>query len=368
MKEINIASVLQQKRKEKGITQDDLANYIGVSKASVSKWETGQSYPDITFLPQLAAYFNISIDDLMDYKPQMTKEDIRILYRRLAADFAAKPFDDVLSECREIIKKYFVCFPLVLQMGILILNHSMLVKDPERTAALIGEIKELFIRVKKESEDVDLCKQALFLEAYCCIALGDAISAMNLLEGTTAPYQSGEVLLSSAYQMVGKTEEAKATLQVGIYQHVVTLLGILPSYLLLVADDPERFEEALRRIVVVRDGFQIEKLHPSLLFNLYIAAAQGYLAQGNRERALDLLEEYEELGTGDIYPLKLQGDDFFHLIDPWLAEFDLGTGLPRDEKTIKESMVEVLTANPVFAALHEDIRYQKIAARLKKIC
>ena len=76
MKEINIAKVLVTKRKEKGITQDELANYIGVSKAAVSKWETGQSYPDVTFLPQLAAYFNISIDELIDYKPQMTKEDI----------------------------------------------------------------------------------------------------------------------------------------------------------------------------------------------------------------------------------------------------------------------------------------------------
>ena len=95
MKEINIARVLMNKRREKGITQDELASYIGVSKASVSKWETGQSYPDVTFLPQLAAYFNISIDELMDYRPQMTREDIRKLYRRLSADFAAKP----LAEC-----------------------------------------------------------------------------------------------------------------------------------------------------------------------------------------------------------------------------------------------------------------------------
>ena len=93
MKEINITNVLVKKRKEKGITQDELANYIGVSKASVSKWETGQSYPDITFLPMPASYFDISIDDLMDYKPQMTKEDIRKLYRKLSSDFTAKPFD-----------------------------------------------------------------------------------------------------------------------------------------------------------------------------------------------------------------------------------------------------------------------------------
>ena len=51
MNELNIAKTLVLKRKEKGITQEELAAYIGVSKASVSKWETGQSYPDITFLP-----------------------------------------------------------------------------------------------------------------------------------------------------------------------------------------------------------------------------------------------------------------------------------------------------------------------------
>ena len=123
MKEINIGRVLTKKRKEKGITQDELANYIGVSKASVSKWETEQSYPDVTFLPQLAAYFNISIDELMDYQPQMTKEDIRALYKNLSGKFASEPLETVLTECRTIIKKYYSCFPLLLQMGILMINH-----------------------------------------------------------------------------------------------------------------------------------------------------------------------------------------------------------------------------------------------------
>lgn len=41
----------------------------------------GMTYPDITLLPQLATYFNISIDELMRYEPQMTKEQIRSLYR-----------------------------------------------------------------------------------------------------------------------------------------------------------------------------------------------------------------------------------------------------------------------------------------------
>jgi len=113
MKEINIARTIVKMRREKGLTQEDIANYIGVSKASVSKWETGQSYPDITFLPQLATLFNISIDELMGYEPQMSKEDIRKLYVKLSADFASKPFDEVLNSCREIAKSIspaFTCY------------------------------------------------------------------------------------------------------------------------------------------------------------------------------------------------------------------------------------------------------------------
>ena len=63
MYKLKISKVILQKRKEKNITQEELAKYMEVTKASVSKWETGQSYPDILLLPKLATFFNISIDE-----------------------------------------------------------------------------------------------------------------------------------------------------------------------------------------------------------------------------------------------------------------------------------------------------------------
>ena len=77
MKEINIGRVLIKNRHKRGITQDELANHLGVSKGAVSKWETGSSLPDILLLPQLASYFYISIDELIGYQPQMEQEDIK---------------------------------------------------------------------------------------------------------------------------------------------------------------------------------------------------------------------------------------------------------------------------------------------------
>jgi transcriptional regulator with XRE-family HTH domain len=368
MKEINIASVLVNKRKEKGITQDNLANYIGVSKASVSKWETGQSYPDITFLPQLASYFNISIDDLMDYKPQMMKEDIRNLYHKLSADFASGPFDDVMTHCREIIKKYYACFPLLLQMGILIVNYCSLTRDKNQIASLIAEAKELFIQVKKESGDVKMADMALYMEAFCCINLGDPDTALELLEGKDAVALPPELLMSSAYQMTGRGDKAKAVLQVGIYQNIVVLFNYFPAYLILCTDAPERYEEVLRRAFTVAEAFDLKHLHPAVLIGLYISAAQGYIAQGNMDKALDMLQKYTQIVTGDIYPLSLHGDEFFNMLDSWLAELDLGTEMPRDEKTVKQSMADAIINNPVFSSLTDEPRFRRIAEKLKNNC
>lgn len=53
-------------RKIKGITQDELASAVGVSRQAVYKWECGQSYPEASKLIELKALFGISIDDLLD--------------------------------------------------------------------------------------------------------------------------------------------------------------------------------------------------------------------------------------------------------------------------------------------------------------
>ncbi|WP_085832295.1 helix-turn-helix domain-containing protein [Clostridium merdae] len=368
MKEINIAKVLVSKRKEKGITQDELANYIGVSKASVSKWETEQSYPDVTFLPQLAAYFNISVDELIDYKPQMTKEDIRKLYRSLSDDFTSKPFDSVMDACRKTIKKYYSCFPLLLQMGILMINHIELIKDAQKAASLTAEAKGLFIRVREECDDVLITRMALFMEALCNLISGNPDSVLKLLDGSVAPALPPESLLASAYQMTGRTEEAKSVLQVGMFQNIVVLFNFFTAYLTLCADVPSKFDEVLRRSLVIAETFDMRHLHPGVLVGLYISAAQGFIVQKKYDKALEMLQKYTEIVISDIYPLRLHGDAFFDCLHEWLDQLDLGTDLPRDEKTIRKSMYDVIVNNPVFSVLSDEPRFQCITEKLQRNC
>lgn len=58
------------------------------------------------------------------------------------------------------------------------------------------------------------------------------------------------------------------------------------------------------------------------LVKFYIISAQGYTMTGNTDKALEILEKYAELVTGDIYPLKIKGDDYFNLLEEWIEMLD----------------------------------------------
>jgi len=109
---LKISENIVRLRHEKKITQDELAEFLGVTKASVSKWETKQSFPDILLLPRLASYFDVTVDELLGYEPQLSREQIRCSYHSLAEDFAKKPFEEVMQESEALVRKYYSCYPI----------------------------------------------------------------------------------------------------------------------------------------------------------------------------------------------------------------------------------------------------------------
>ena len=68
---------LQELRKQKGLTQEDLAKELYVSRTAISKWESGRGYPGIDSLKSISSYFSVSIDELLSGKEilNLAKED-----------------------------------------------------------------------------------------------------------------------------------------------------------------------------------------------------------------------------------------------------------------------------------------------------
>ncbi|HWT77096.1 MAG TPA: helix-turn-helix domain-containing protein [Mobilitalea sp.] len=71
-----INTVIRNKRKELEMTQEQIADYLGVSTPAVNKWEKGTTYPDITLLPPLARILKIDLNTLLCFEEGMTTNEI----------------------------------------------------------------------------------------------------------------------------------------------------------------------------------------------------------------------------------------------------------------------------------------------------
>ncbi|NCB92735.1 MAG: XRE family transcriptional regulator [Clostridia bacterium] len=364
MGEINIAKRLIEERHKKKITQEGLASYIGVSKAAVSKWESGASFPDITYLPQLAAYFNISIDELMGYEPQMTKEDIRKKYNELKKRFAEEPFDAVLQVCEDLIKKYYSCFPFLLQMTVLLLNHAVLAKEPGK---IYEKAQELAQRVRTMSDDVNDAKEAATLEATIYLITGAPMKALDLMDEELRPMSQDIELRAQIYQSMGDMQKAREAYQIGMYQHLLLLIGGAAPYMMLYKDEYDRVMEIIDRTLQVVDIFKTDFLHPNATASIYITCAQIFCIHGENDKALDMLEKYVDLCKERFFPFTLHGDEYFDQLDEWFVGFDIGNGAPRSEKLIRESMLQVLKDNPFFTNIKDDVRYKNMIKKLEAV-
>lgn len=102
---ISLSEKLKSLRKEKNVSQEKLAEYLGVSFQAVSKWENGNTYPDILLLPDIARFYGITIDELL----QVEKiDEIRLFDEyedKAEALYRNGELDDVLVLWKEAYKQ-----------------------------------------------------------------------------------------------------------------------------------------------------------------------------------------------------------------------------------------------------------------------
>lgn len=365
--EMNIGPIIMAKRKEKKVTQQELANFIGVSKASVSKWETSQTYPDITLLPLLAAYFDITIDSLLTYEPQLDNHEIQRIYARLKESLETKSPEDVLATIRSFVRRYYSCYPFVLQMGMFLLNHADLLPGEEKIKTYTKEAQDLFIHVRTQAKDPDLITQALKYEAYTALNLQEFDQVLSILGDQVPVLFPIESLIAAAQQQKGESKQAVLTLQSAIYQYTTVFLSFLTNYLQLVIDDPDKFSETVSRGKSFEKLFNFQEMHPVALMNFQLSATFGYAQMEDETAALEMLQEFVEVLQGTTFPVVLHGDDYFDQIDEWLEHLEIGNQLPRDSMKVKEGLLEMVINNPTFAQFEDQEQVQEIFTKLRSI-
>ncbi|WP_274308763.1 helix-turn-helix domain-containing protein [Solibacillus daqui] len=363
MSNFRFAAIFMQKRKQLNVTQEDIARYVGISRAAVSKWEKGQSYPDISLLPKLAAYFNVTIDDLLGYEPQMNEQRIMKTYADLAAKFTKLPYEEVDMQIEELVEEYYSCFPFLLKMAQLYVNYFNLAQNKEEATE---KIQNLCIRVKEFSGDYKLVNEATIIEALSYILQGEPQKVLALL-GEDAKVQLGaEQLIATAQTMLGQTEKAKEIYQVNQYQYLLGMLCNASEMLMLEMPNTAYFEQIVTRVEVILDTFQIEKLNVNTALVFYLRAASGFAMQNRTEESLRCIERYVKICIHMDFPIRITGDAYFYLLEDWVKrEVNLNAQSPRDDESIKKSLYESVAENPMFESLKEHAQFISLVKNLQ---
>ena len=368
MDSLNIAENILRLRHERKMTQEQLAGFIGVTKASVSKWETGQSMPDIIILPQLASLFDVTVDELLGYVPQLPREQIQKLYQEFAAEFANCPFEEVFSQTQAYVKKYYSCYSFLFQICVLWLNHYTMAKGKERQKEILVLLSELCGHIRENCRDIRIADDVIVLQAMAHLQLGRMEEVVDALEEMARPDrltgQSG-VILMQAYQMAGEKEKAESLLQINIYNALISLVGISTNYISMHMDNLAACEITIKRIGQVEEAYCLRQLNPNLAAGFEFQAAMCYCLHSEREKALEHAGQYvlclEELFSTDT--LLLHGDGYFDRIEEWFEKTEGGTGAPRNRQVVLDEVKQSFDS-PVFAVLKGMEGFESLKRRL----
>ena len=361
--QIQIGRTILQRRKRMGITQQTLAQHLGVSKAAVSKWESGQSFPDITLLPVLAAFFDCTVDALIHYEPQMEREEIRRIYRKLSNMFAQDAFAAAMAQSRALVKQYYACWPLLLHMGLLWVNNVPSAPDAQVAQEMLQQADQLLMRVEAHSTQGHIVQQAVYLRGTIYLLREQPEKAEQLLNDKRTLPLSAELLLAMAKMRRGQEADAEALMQGEIYKGVTGILSTLVHLLPLLRAHPEKrsaWERAAAQLIAT---FDVDRMHPLMTLPIYATLAQLAIQEGEAQTALRHLQRYTEvLCLPDTFPLRLRGNALLDQVDTLFETFDLGTALPRDEKLVRQSLLHVYEA-PFFVPLRTDAHFQSMQKR-----
>lgn len=128
---MQLGKVIRKYRKNKNMTQEEMANRLGITAPAVNKWEKGVSLPDITLLAPIARLLGITTDTLLSFREELTAEELKAAIYELDSRLKEKPYGEVFLWAREKMEEYPNCIELALQMAVVLDAQRILQKIPD---------------------------------------------------------------------------------------------------------------------------------------------------------------------------------------------------------------------------------------------
>lgn len=229
---IRLGEKIRSLRKSRNISQEVLAQYLGVSFQAVSKWENGSAMPDVAMIPAIASFFSVSTDELFDYNTYDTERKVQQACWDIAEYRYIEP-ERAEDDLRNLLKQYpgneVILNNLIYSLQI----NKKLSETIDTCKALIETAKDdstrydaarIMAETYKEMGEYGLCKQAIDMipeyffthrEEKALLLEGEDMfrPAWQQKEESLDTFVWMTIRLADYYEETGDTEKAKHQLE-----------------------------------------------------------------------------------------------------------------------------------------------------------
>lgn len=323
--EWRLAEQIRSYRLEKGMTQEKLAEAVGVTVGAVSKWESGASVPELSALVELACLFGTSVDALIGYQAQ--DYALPVSLRRLRALRDARSFAEGEQEARRLLRNYPNSFEAVYYAANFYNCFGLVKSDSERLRSSI-ELYERSLTLIAQNTDEEIGEMSIRRSiADTRILLGEREEGVRELKRCN---DSGvhDLIIGATLALTEQKDEAKRYLFRALLSLGADLVRLVFGYA-NAAVGREEMEQVLE-LLDSTTAFTVRLAQPGqisfltkLETSLYAVSAHLYAVLGRKAEAeASLRRAWEAASRFDAAPNYSVTALRFYCGDPLPAAFD----------------------------------------------
>lgn len=343
--------IIQEKRKELGLTQEQIAEYLNVSIPAVSKWESGVTNPDISLLPPLARLLKTDLNTLFCFQDDISQQEIGYFCQEVATIVKTKGIASGFEAARQKLHEYPHNETLLHCLTLQLDGHLCM---SGLTDAVIRQYDSLLVqwyRRLAKSNDSKISNSANFMLVSRFIRSGDYDKAQEILdvmpdkEDYINSMADKRILQINLYLCQGKTEQAVKDLQ-NILLMTVNKVQLLLHKMV----DAELADSKVETAKDIADkASKMTSLFDLWSYNAFVAPLQIAGAEKNADECIFLLQK---LLTAALTPWNTDSSSLFYRI-----------AQTSDAKQMLPAILSDLENNPAYDFLRSHDEFQKLLAK-----
>ena len=302
---MKLNEVIRTRRQTLGLTQEQLAQALGVSAPAVNKWERNLNYPDITLLPALARTLGVDMNTLLSFQEDLTDQEIGEFLNWLYEVSQTGGCETAFALAEDKLREYPNSDKLAYSVagilgGILALRPEEAGPERETREAEVTALYERCVR----SADSQIREWAAYTLASRCVGAGELERAETLLGQLSDTHRDKQGLTARLRWAQGQREDAWVLAEQELFNQAHTIQSTLLSMLDWALKEGDRERARVFSDTAVRSGEVFDLSDYAVLstpFQLAAAEEDGPRALALLDRLLESLTVPWDLSASPLY-------------------------------------------------------------------